>query len=583
MLKKLNTLMIAVLVMAVLVTGLASFQAISRYNDENNRQYLISAGLTIRQKLVAGQTLADAVSQSLAAFNNDKISLRVTIVNRQGLVLFDNEADSSQMDNHLFRAEIAMAFKNEDYGYAVRRSDTVNTEMIYVAHYVPNLDLVVRTAMPFYSSRATLRDLFWTIVLVMAIALAILILISALMTRWITRPLQNLIDASSAMADGQYDVRIHQPAQDDNEVSLLGMSFNRMAEQLQNTILDLQDRSEQLDIIFNTMTDPMLVTGEYCAVTFMNRKARELFGRDLNPEKAVYPLMFITHSKESEALVEQAVREKRSIQTELNLKTVAGMATFLTIISPIQKTGSTGAILTLHDVTESKRLQKMRTDFVANVTHELKTPLTSIRGFVETLRAGAINKPEVADRFLEFIDIEAERLHQLIRDILILSEIEEVKQESDRQRFDLYALIDDVAVLLDDTATQAHVSIRVDDAVEPLTVEANPGRIKQILINLIDNAVKYNKSGGTVSVHAERLPDGQVLISVQDTGVGIEREHQDRVFERFYRVDKSRSREMGGTGLGLSIVKHIAQLYGGYAKVDSKPGEGATFSVYLKI
>ncbi|MDW7658254.1 MAG: HAMP domain-containing protein, partial [Bacillota bacterium] len=393
MLKKLNTLMIAVLVMAVLITGLASYQAISRYNDENNRQYLISAGLTISQRLIGGQETAAAVDQTLAAFNHDKVSLRVTVVNRQGLVLFDNEADSSQMDNHLFRAEIALAFKNEDVGYAVRRSDTVNTEMIYVAHYVPGLDIVVRTAMPFYNSRATMRELFLAIALIMAIALAILILISALMTRWITRPLQNLTNAAGAMAAGQYDVRIHQPAQDDNEVSLLGLSFNRMAEQLQKTILDLQDRSERLDIIFNTMTDPMLVTGEFCAVTFMNRKAREIFGRDLNPEKAVYPLMFITHSKESEALVEQAVKEKRSIQAELNLKTITGMATFLVIVSPIYKADTTGAILTLHDVTETRRLQKMRTDFVANVTHELKTPLTSIRGFVETLRAGAVRKP----------------------------------------------------------------------------------------------------------------------------------------------------------------------------------------------
>jgi two-component system phosphate regulon sensor histidine kinase PhoR len=583
MLKKLNTLMIAVLVMAVLATGLASFQTFSRYNDENNRQYLISAGLTIHQQITGGQEPAAAVSQTLEAFNHDKVTLRVTIVNRQGLVLYDNEADSSQMDNHLFRAEIALAFKNEGTGYAVRRSDTVKTEMIYMAQYEPSLDIVVRTAMPVYHSKATLRELFWTIALVMAIALAILILVSALMTRWITRPLQNLKTAASAMADGQYDVRIHQLAQDDNEVSMLGTSFNRMAEQLQKTIHDLQDRSERLDIIFNTMTDPMLVTGEFCAVTFMNRKAREIFGRDLNPDMAVYPLMFITHSKESEALVDQAVREKRSIQAELNLKTVTGMATFLVIVSPIQTADSTGAILTLHDVTETKRLQKMRTDFVANVTHELKTPLTSIRGFVETLRAGAIRKPEVADRFLEFIDIEAERLHQLIRDILILSEIEEVKHESDLQKFDLNALIDDVAVLLDDAATQAQVSIRVDESSEPLMVAANPNRIKQILINLVDNAVKYNNPGGNVNIQAGRMQDGMVRITVQDNGVGIDREHQDRLFERFYRVDASRSREKGGTGLGLSIVKHIAQLYGGYAKVDSKPGEGAAFSVYLKI
>lgn len=583
MLKKFNILIIAILTLAVLTVGLASFQAIGKYNDENNRQYLTSAGLVVRRQLADGQSPAEAVNETLAAFNHDQTTLRITIVERTGLVLYDNEADSSQMDNHLFRAEIALAFKTEDAGYAVRRSDTLNTEMIYVAQYLPEGDLVVRTAMPVYHSKAALRDLIWTIALVMVIALAILIFLSALMTRWITRPLANLKNAAAAMADGQYNTRIHLPAQEDNEITLLGASFNRMAEQLQKTIRDLQDRNERLDIIFNTMTDPMLVTGSYCAVTFMNKKARDVFGRDLDPAKAVYPLMIITHSQESEQLVEQAVAEKRTIRAELSLQTVTGMTEFLTIISPIRATGKAGAILTLHDVTEVKRLQKMRSDFVANVTHELKTPLTSIRGFVETLRSGALRKPDVADRFLEFIDIEAERLHQLIRDILILSEIEEGKEESDCQRFDLQALIDDVAVLLDDAAHHAQVTIKVDEPVEPLLVNASLNRIKQILINLVDNAIKYNKPGGSVSIHAERKPDSTVVITVQDTGVGIDREHLERLFERFYRVDTSRSREMGGTGLGLSIVKHIAQLYNGHAEVDSKPGEGSTFTVYLKI
>ena len=227
-------------------------------------------------------------------------------------------------------------------------------------------------------------------------------------------------------------------------------------------------------------------------------------------------------------------------------------------------------------------LQQMRSEFVANVSHELKTPLTSIRGFLDTLRHGHIKDPAVQERFLDIIDIEAERLNQLISDILQLSEIEGMQGELELQRFDLSALLDDVATLLDDKATENKVSIVVEDS-EALPVLASSYRIKQILINLVDNAIKYNKPGGRVYIRASREPDKMVSIRVKDTGEGIPAEHLPRVFERFYRVDKSHSREMGGTGLGLSIVKHIAQLYDGTATVESEEGVGSTFTVRLRI
>jgi signal transduction histidine kinase len=227
-------------------------------------------------------------------------------------------------------------------------------------------------------------------------------------------------------------------------------------------------------------------------------------------------------------------------------------------------------------------LQDMRSEFVANVSHELKTPLTSIRGFVDTLRSGKISEPIVQERFLEIIDIEVERLHQLISDILQLSEIEGMNSDPEHQHFDLSALIDDVATLLDDKATEGHVAIIVEEC-EPLPVLASKYRVKQVLINLVDNAIKYNSPGGKIYITAQREPEQMISITVRDTGEGISQEHLSRVFERFYRVDKSHSREMGGTGLGLSIVKHIAQLYDGSATVESRVGEGSTFTVRLKI
>jgi two-component system phosphate regulon sensor histidine kinase PhoR len=576
-------LIIAILLLAVLITGLVSFQVISTYNDQNNRAFLLSAGALVMQRLAAGESISQAASDTLTVFNQRDQKLRITLVNRQGVVLYDNEADSSQMDNHLFRAEVAYTFKTQTVGVAIRRSGTLDTEMIYVAQYDAAGDQVIRTAMPVYHSRTGLYEMIMTLVIVLATALVVLSIIASLAARWIVRPLQELQQAAQDMADGHYDVRIHRLHQGDNEIAVLSESFNAMAGQLETTVRSLEERNARLDVIFNTMAEPMLAVTDNCAVTFMNQRARDVFGRDLDPAKAVYPLLLITHSVETEKLVARALAECKPVRSELSLETVQGKGTYLVIASPVLAHTTDGVILTFHDMTEPHRLQRMRSEFVANVTHELRTPLTSIRGFIETLREGAIQKPEVADRFLEIIDIEAERLHKLISDILALSEIEDLKSEKNLETFDLNAQLDDVAVLLDDTAHEAKVSLVVLDNDQPLLVQANRSRIKQVLINLADNAIKYNRPGGKVYVSAGRNPDGLVCIKVRDTGVGIAREHQDRIFERFYRVDKSRSRELGGTGLGLSIVKHIAQLYGGYATVESSEGEGATFTVCLKI
>lgn len=227
-------------------------------------------------------------------------------------------------------------------------------------------------------------------------------------------------------------------------------------------------------------------------------------------------------------------------------------------------------------------LQNMRSEFVANVSHELKTPLTSIRGFVDTLRNTENVDPAVQKRFLEIIDIEAQRLHQLINDILQLSEIERLQPDAEKEHFELCDLISETATLLKEKAEEKGVTI-VLDACEPLPVLADRYRIKQILINLIDNAINYNRREGMVWLSAKREPNSVIAIHVRDNGEGIPPEHLQRIFERFYRVDKSHSREVGGTGLGLSIVKHIAALYEGTAIAESQEGVGSLFIVRLKI
>ena len=226
-------------------------------------------------------------------------------------------------------------------------------------------------------------------------------------------------------------------------------------------------------------------------------------------------------------------------------------------------------------------MEQIRTEFVSNVTHELKTPLTSIRGFIETLRNGAINDPDVAEKFLEIIDIEAERLYMLINDILHLSEIETKQKDNNIETYEFEPIVEEVLSILQGAADKKNVAL-ISEVKNDIKITANRDRIKQMLINLIENGIKYNNEGGNVMISANKA-EGKVIFSVKDSGIGIAKEHLPRIFERFYRVDKGRSRNMGGTGLGLSIVKHIVNLYSGDIKVNSEPGEGTEFIIKLPM
>ena len=250
-------------------------------------------------------------------------------------------------------------------------------------------------------------------------------------------------------------------------------------------------------------------------------------------------------------------------------------------ISPMKRDGQiVGAVAMIEDITELRKLEQMRTDFTANVSHELKTPLTSIRGFVETLQAGAINNPEMAQKFLNIIMMEANRLTRLVNDILSISKLESGDTEVSLGRLRLDKMADDVCEMLKIHAKEKQVDLSINENGEPIYVWGNNDRVEQLLINLIENAIKYNQPGGTVRVSVYGTEKNAYLL-VSDTGIGIAEEHIPRLFERFYRVDKGRSRSMGGTGLGLAIVKHIVVSMGGTIEVHSKLGEGTEFSVTL--
>jgi len=600
MLKRIYVLIGTVLLLSVFFTGLIAFNVIDKFNRETNESKLHSAANLITMQLKSGQPYDEITSLLKTTFNSKGENIRYTIIDLTGKVLYDNEMDASTMENHLFRPEVNAAIQSKSTGQAIRRSETLKIEIYYYALYQSELGLVIRTSIPMVEYLGTLYAMGGQFVIVVGIALIALIVIGLFTTAIVTRPLIDLKKAAISMSSGQYNARAINGVYDNSEVGEVSQSFNKMAEKLESTVYELAGKNLEMNSILNSIGNPVIAVDNVLSVTFMNSYTREEFVDSSYSETGVYPLISIVRNIEIERLVISAISSRKPVNSEVVMNTRKGTKLFRIVALPMISPKSGGAIITFQDITQMQKLQQMRSDFVANVTHEIKTPLTSIRGFVDTLRQGAIKNPEVSERFLEIIDVEAERLHKLINDILSLSEIEDIKEDIDSSVFDLNSLIDEVMVLLDDAAVEKHVTMisgegqettelsvsgegQEQETTKPFFVKASRNRIKQILINLVENAIKYNVDNGKVYITVERDENSEVLIKVRDTGNGIPKEHIPRVFERFYRVDKSRSKELGGTGLGLSIVKHIAMLYGGNASVESTVGQGSEFTVKLKI
>jgi two-component system phosphate regulon sensor histidine kinase PhoR len=330
------------------------------------------------------------------------------------------------------------------------------------------------------------------------------------------------------------------------------------------------------------MTNGVVAVDNQFRIILINTVSCEMFGIKKGPGIIGMNIIELVRNNQINSLLEESMDKNMPLLTEIVMGPPDDKI-LRVYTSPIKSNNpkqlNAGGIATIHDVTNLKKLEQIRTEFVSNVTHELKTPLTSIRGFIETLKNGAIEDKNVAVKFLDIIDIESERLSSLINDILQLSEIEAKISDSDISSHDINDTLKEIYNMLEGVADKK--GIKLDFEIEGnIFINANKNRIKQMLINLIDNAIKYNSENGTVNVKVFKA-EGKVTFIVRDSGIGIDEEHIPRIFERFYRVDKGRSRNMGGTGLGLSIVKHIVNLYNGNIKLISTPGSGTEFTIQL--
>lgn len=510
---------------------------------------------------------------------------RITLIAQDGSVIVDSEREPKTMENHGDRAEVLQA-KASGIGSSRRSSPTLGIPMMYLAIRAGDADApdgYVRVSVTLDSVEAEVesvqRLVFVTSVVVSLMSLALMFYI---LTR-ITQPLTRLTGAANAIAGGDLRQTVEVPGGD--ELGTLGAAFNLMSQELSARVSELNQTSQELrestqllSTVFGSMVEGVLAVDNEERILFANRAARTLLDfEDRDP--VGLRIWECVRNETVQTVVRHAMNGlERSVECELPRNNIV-----VEIRStPLTAEGRSGVVLVLHDVTELRRLGNVRREFVSNVSHELKTPLTIIQTATETLLDGALEDTEYAKRFLKRINEQGARLHELIVDLLQLARVESGEHAFYFSNVAISPIIASVAEELSALAHSGQVELLVEPVEEEILVKADQSALRTILENLLTNGLKYTPASGKVTV-TWRRDHAHALIQVRDTGVGIPSEHHDRIFERFYRVDRARTREIGGTGLGLSIVKHLANVLEAEVTLESEVGRGSVFSLKIPL
>lgn len=502
---------------------------------------------------------------------------RITVTDLNGTVLCDSLINADRVENHLTRPEFIEARSHSGYGVSIRKSDTTSTRYIYVAKqlYLAGSDtsVILRLAVPLSQISSIHTAMIYLVLISLLVVLILTVILTNVLGRKLTEPVNTLISITRQISLGNYKKRCDTKSKD--ELGMLSESFNEMADTLERNFNELTKINSELDSIMENAGEGIIAVDKDFHIIHINRTAIELFALPGHTDYMGAPLTKIIRVNRLYDLVNEVKNSGSLVSSDMPYYANSDNQIYQVSINPARSKLDFGYVVLIRNFTELRKLEQIRTDFVSNVTHELRTPLTSIRGYIETLRGGAIEDKNVSEKFLQIVDIEAERLFMLITDILQLSEIEGMDTDTNVAPFDLTELLGSVCTLLKMNSDRSNITLTCN-AADHIMMNANKNRVKQLLINLIDNAVKYTPDNGSVTVSASK-EQGFIKISVKDTGIGIPQKDLERIFERFYRVDKGRSRAVGGTGLGLSIVKHIVNLYNGDISVNSTLGKGTEF------
>jgi two-component system phosphate regulon sensor histidine kinase PhoR len=506
---------------------------------------------------------------------------RITIVTYDGTVIGDSESDYRKMVNHRQRPEIEQALKGRA-GYSFRFSRTLNRHLIYVAYPIRHAGRivgVVRMARHQAEFDRTLTQLRWIILGGIGFTLLFPLILGIVVLSRMTEPVLELQKMAKKISQGDLSARVRFFGSD--ELAELGLVFNSMAQQLSDSFTTIHDEKHTLEVILENLMDGILVIDRHLKLLLANPAAQTILGITAK-NAGGRPVLEVVLNHHLLQLIQEVNRYQESVESELVIH-YPDNKQIQVFLAPLKdKQGRLfGSIAMLHDLTRLRRLERVRQDFVANVSHELRTPITSIKIMTETLLNGAWQKQEIFLRYLQSINSESDRLTALINDLLALAKLD-AKVEASRTPVDLVALIHEMEErFVSVPGKTPHFAINLPEAELP-PVYGNRDQLKQVLINLLDNAFKYTPPDGQVRVSA--WPDSDMIkVAVADTGMGIPPEDLDRIFERFYRVDKAHSREIGGTGLGLSIVKNIIEAHGGRVEVESSLGRGSVFSFTVPV
>lgn len=543
--------------------------------QENNmleRQNLTELAHLARSSYEQVETL-DADSRQRLQTLEQNADACITLLAPDGQLIYDTKPDLFEPEGVLAQPEIAGAMAN---GEGSGQHEIKAGEYIGAAVRLDNGNVLrlYRPAQNFSQQMSVHKLGFLALAALLSVGLYGVIFYLLGRSDTLLRKTSGVMEAFS---EGRFDARI--TGMGKRPGALVNL-FNERADRIQERLFQQKGRNEALSAVINCMQTGILAVDQQMKVMLITPMAKQLLGFVGNAEGVPVQQFADVHL---ETIFQEAMAQEGVYTNEVAARTGMGRnrRPLRLYVSPMKQDDVVvGAVALVEDITELRRLEQVRTDFAANVSHELKTPLTSIKGFVETLQAGAINQPEMAQKFLNIIMMEADRLTRLINDILSISKLESGDDQVTNERIRLDKMASDVVDMLSIHAKEKEITLHTSIDPDPVVIWGNPDRVEQMLINLVDNGIKYNKPGGSVTV---KVFDNEknVNLLVSDTGIGIAEEHIPRLFERFYRVDKGRSRSMGGTGLGLAIVKHIVMSMNGLIEVHSKLGEGTEFLVTL--
>lgn len=607
---RLYTGYVVIILVCTLIVGIM----VSRQVTENGLQEIYRS-LEVRSELLTEisrrtlsqpQSLLEAdlhsLQQTIVALG-EKTNSRLTLITAKGNVVADSQESPQNMDNHGQRPEIIDAWEN-GAAIASRFSQTLQQEMIYRAQQVVDDQKIigfVRVSLPLSTIDEKLAQLQLIVLFGAAVAAAIALFLGLYIAKIFTDPLTKMTEIAESISQGYYEKRIS--IKRDDEIGTLAAAFNRMANSSAQRMTEITTERNRLAMILAGMKEGVIAVDQFLKIVHVNHAAAKLF--DLSMTQCINrPFWEEVRISEINQALEQAIETREIIETQMRRHSESGdqvveiyAAVLVEHRDRASKNGIeqqrelSGAIIVFNDISEIDRLGRIRRDFVANASHELKTPITAIRGIAETILADDDMEDEVRYSFIEKINTQSQRLSTLVSDLMALSRLE---SDQDAQCFQPVDLIESVRQSCRSAEAicqekNLHLTLQLpsgDDFKvlnrEKLIVAGDKQAILQLIDNLLDNAIKYTPSGGEIFV---RLSPHQkkVTLAIQDSGVGIKHQHQQRIFERFYRVDKARSRELGGTGLGLSIAKNIVEQHGGSIAIKSQLGKGSTFLVTLPL